>query len=55
MPYNKEFSLEYNIRKARKIISKTGNDSFYIHNNDTLVVIGTVIMWVSLCHIFSGF
>ncbi len=54
MPYNKEKSLEQTISKTRKIIQNCDTDCFYTHN-DLMLLIGTAIMWVSLCHIFSGF
>lgn len=53
MPIYKE-DINEQVLKARKIIKNVDCDSFYTMNCPICSFIGTLIMWFSLCHIYSG-
>jgi ammonia channel protein AmtB len=49
--FKKDISMEKQVEKARKLILKIDEDTFYSTNSDLLIFIGTIIMWFSLCHL----
>lgn len=55
LPFNKNISMQDQVSKVRKLILNADNDNFYSMNSEMAVLIGTIIMWISLCHLYSGF
>jgi hypothetical protein len=44
----KPINMNYELDKIRKIIKITENDGFFERNDRTMMMIGTIIMWISL-------
>mmetsp|Transcript_36330 Transcript_36330/g.35219 ORF Transcript_36330/g.35219 Transcript_36330/m.35219 type:complete len:100 (+) Transcript_36330:760-1059(+) len=43
------------VNGARKTIFRADNDGFYTHNSELFMFVGTMIMWICLAHLYSGF
>lgn len=48
----KNFRLE--VEKVRKQVNVAYNDSFFTHNSQTAMMIGTILMWFGYAHVASG-
>jgi hypothetical protein len=55
MPFTRDKSLEKQVANARKLLKRHDSDNFYSMNNELANFIGTLIMWFSLCHLYSGY
>lgn len=55
MPFTRDKSLEKQVSTARKLLKRQDKDNFYSMNNELCNFIGTLIMWFSLCHLYSGY
>lgn len=55
MPFMRDRSLEKQVSNARKIIKRLDVDNFYAMNSEMCSFIGTIIMWFTLCHLYSGY
>ena len=51
---DKPINMNYELDKIRKIVKITENDGFFERNDKTLMMVGTILMWVSLAQISSG-
>lgn len=50
----KPVNMNYELNKIRNIVKVTENDGFFARNDNTMMMIGTVLMWVSLAQISTG-
>lgn len=55
MPFTRDTSLEKQVANARKLLKRHDSDNFYSMNNELANFIGTLMMWFSLCHLYSGY
>ena len=55
MPFTRDKSLEKQVANARKLLKRHDSDNFYSMNSELANFIGTLIMWFSLCHLYSGY
>jgi ammonia channel protein AmtB len=55
MPFTRDISLEKQVANARKLLKRHDSDNFYSMNNELANFIGTLMMWFSLCHLYSGY
>lgn len=55
MPFTRDKSLEKQVGAARKLLKRLDGDNFYAMNSELCSFMGSLIMWFSLCHIFSGY
>lgn len=49
-PVNMNFELD----KIRKLVKITENDGFFERNDKTMMMIGTILMWVSIAQVSTG-
>ena len=49
---NKNLNVE--IEKVRKCVKISNNDSFFSHNSDLAMMLGTFLMWFGLAHLSAG-
>ena len=55
MPFTRDKSLEKQVGAARKLLKRLDGDNFYSMNSELCSFMGSLVMWFSLCHIFSGY
>ena len=55
LPFTRDKSLESQVNKATKILKRLDTDNFYSMNSELCNFIGTLIMWFTLCHLYSGY
>ena len=55
MPFTRDKSLEYQVSKARKLLKRLDIDNYYQMNSELCNFMGSIIMWFTLCHLYSGF
>jgi hypothetical protein len=46
--------MNYELDKIRKLVKITENDGFFERNDKAMMMIGTILMWVSLSYVSSG-
>jgi len=55
MPFTRDKSLESQVSKAQKLLKNLDDDNFYAMNSELCNFFGTIMMWFSLCHLYSGY
>jgi len=55
MPFTRDRSLERQVQVVRKLLKRLDTDNFYAMNSELCNFIGTLIMWFTLCHLYSGY
>lgn len=55
MPFTRDRSLEKQVSVARRVLKRLDGDNFYAMNSELCSFLGSMIMWFTLCHIFSGY
>lgn len=52
---DKPTNLNIEMERIRKCVAMASNDSFFSYNSTVSMVMGTLMMWVGLAHLSSGF
>jgi hypothetical protein len=47
--------MNYELDKIRKLVKITENDGFFERNDKVTMMIGTLLMWISMAHVSTGF
>jgi hypothetical protein len=55
MPFTRDRALDRQVSAARKLLKRFDTDNFYAMNSELCNFIGTLIMWFTLCHLYSGY
>lgn len=55
MPFTRDRSLDRQVQVVRKMLKRLDTDNFYSMNSELCNFIGTLIMWFTLCHLYSGY
>jgi len=55
MPFTRDKSLESQVSKAQKLLKHLDDDNFYAMNSELCNFVGTMMMWFSLCNLYSGY
>lgn len=53
--FNDKVNPDKYVSQIRKLLENTDNDSFFTMNSPICVFIGTMVMWLSLCHMYSSY
>lgn len=55
MPFTRDKSLDGQVSVVRRLLRRLDGDNFYAMNSELCNFIGTLIMWFTLCHLYSGY
>ena len=51
---DKPVNMNYELDKIRKLVKITENDGFFERNDKAMMMIGTILMWISLAYASTG-